>query len=186
MWLIVGLGNPGPSYTLHRHNVGFQVVDALRASVPLPLFSEKKKLASTCGTIGSHQVILAKPLTYMNLSGPALCPLLLLHKLAPPQIIVIHDELDLPPGQVRLKHGGGAGGHNGLRSLIDAIGPDFLRIRIGIGHPGVRERVSEYVLSAFLPSEQTWLAPLKQHMVTAFPLLLEGQGALFLQHLKNP
>ena len=193
VWLIVGLGNPGPTYAHHRHNVGFQIVDAVGECYGLPPCSPKSssqsKIAVTAGQIMGHVVCLAKPLAYMNLSGPPTASVTQFYKIPPSRVVVIHDDLDLEPGYVRLKHGGGAAGHNGLRSLISTLGPDFTRIRVGIGHPGVRDMVSDYVLSPFLGRDKAWLESVTERITTGLPLLLSEKSDLsqksdlFREHL---
>lgn len=161
--LIAGLGNPGSEYARHRHNVGFMVIDTLAEHLKTPLFSKKFK-----GLYASFQVQvkddserqtlhLLKPQTYMNLSGESVLTACQFFKLSPPAVTVIHDDLDLPFGTIRSKTGGGDAGHNGLKSITAAIGPDYHRIRIGIGHPGQRERVAGYVLEAFSKDEENIL-----------------------------
>jgi PTH1 family peptidyl-tRNA hydrolase len=158
--LIVGLGNPGSEYARHRHNVGFMVIDALAEHLKTPLFSKKFK-----GLYASFQVQvkddserqtlhLLKPQTYMNLSGESVLTACQFFKLPPSAVTVIHDEIDLPLGTVRNKTGGGDAGHNGLKSITAALGPNYHRVRIGVGHPGQRERVAGYVLEPFAKDEE--------------------------------
>ncbi|MGH7057432.1 MAG: aminoacyl-tRNA hydrolase [Acetobacteraceae bacterium] len=145
--LIVGLGNPGPTYARTRHNAGFDFLDELarRAGVsPRPGARHHGELARA--SIAGAQVWLLKPMTYMNLSGQSVGSVADFYRIPPQSILVAHDELDFPPGVVRLKEGGGAGGHNGLRDLINRLGEGFWRLRIGIGHPGDRDAVLDYVL----------------------------------------
>jgi PTH1 family peptidyl-tRNA hydrolase len=145
--LIVGLGNPGEKYATTRHNVGFWLIDRLSDSTRVVLKPEKKVMGVVAqASLGHVNVRLMKPATYMNESGQAVRRLLDFYKLTPESLLVIHDELDLPPGTVRLKLGGGHGGHNGLRDIIAHCGKDFLRMRIGIGHPGDKSLVTGYVL----------------------------------------
>lgn len=144
---IVGLGNPGPEYERTRHNTGFWFVDLLADSHRGSFrFEAKFKGELARIRIGRHEVLLLKPQTYMNKSGEAIQPLAAFYKLAPEDILVAHDELDLPVATMRLKRAGGHGGHNGLRSVHQHLGPDYLRLRIGIGHPGSKEQVLGYVL----------------------------------------
>lgn len=137
-WLIVGLGNPGPDYEMTRHNVGFWAIDALAKRCRAPAFRVKFQAEWTQTEISGHAVLLVKPLTFMNLSGQAVQALSQFYKIPPTQVITIHDELDFEPGVIRLKVGGGAGGHNGLKSLIAHIGEPFIRLRVGIGKPPAR------------------------------------------------
>ena len=146
--LIVGLGNPGDRYTATRHNAGFRFVAALDTAYGIPMAAEKRwKAIVGGGVIGGRSVRIMLPQTMMNLSGQAVAPLAAFYRISPAQILVVHDELDLPPGCIRLKRSGGHGGHNGLRDLISRLGGgDFPRLRIGIGHPGGEREVSGYVL----------------------------------------
>lgn len=145
---VVGLGNPGTEYALTRHNAGFWFVDALAKSQGVSFRHERKFSGdSTRVNLGGADLLLLKPQTFMNRSGEAARALADFYKITPLEILVVHDELDVPLGTARFKRGGGPGGHNGLRSLIDHIGPDFARLRIGIGHPGHKDRVHDYVLS---------------------------------------
>jgi PTH1 family peptidyl-tRNA hydrolase len=145
--LIVGLGNPGPEHERDRHNAGFWLVDALAAASGATFRDEKKLQGHACQvTIGTDAIRLLKPHTFMNHSGRAVRRAMDYYKLTPEQILVVHDDLDLPPGVARFKRGGGHGGNNGLRDVIANCGKDFLRLRIGIGHPGEREKVVGYVL----------------------------------------
>jgi peptidyl-tRNA hydrolase, PTH1 family len=158
--LIVGLGNPGSRYEASRHNVGFLALDALRSGWALPDYKEKFSGVLTRGEAGDRAVVLLKPMTFMNLSGGSVQPAMAFLKVETNDVIVLHDELDLAFGDVRLKVGGGHAGHNGLRSIIERTGsPDFVRVRIGIGRPppGFRGEVADYVLSAFDPIEKAQL-----------------------------
>lgn len=147
--LVVGLGNPGPAYESTRHNVGFWFVDRIAAQHGATFRSEGKFLGLVSRVlIGAAEVRLFKPTTYMNRSGQAVSSIARYFQVAPDAMLVAHDELDLPPGSARIKRGGGHAGHNGLRDIMAAIGnPDFWRLRVGIGHPGDRDRVVDYVLS---------------------------------------
>ncbi len=158
--LVVGLGNPGSKYEESRHNVGFVALDALRAELGLPDYRDKFSGAFTQGEALNAPVALLKPLTFMNLSGQSVRPAMAFLKIDPPEVLVLHDELDLPFADVRIKAGGGHAGHNGLRSLIEHIGsPDFVRVRIGVGRPPPEFRgdVADYVLSSFDASERVAL-----------------------------
>jgi peptidyl-tRNA hydrolase, PTH1 family len=145
--LIVGLGNPGPTYARTRHNAGFELVDELARRAGVSLRQESRHQGELArAAIGGSDVWLLKPMTYMNLSGQSVRSVAGFYRIPPQSILVAHDELDFPPGLVRLKEGGGHGGHNGLRDLIARLGDDFWRLRIGIGHPGDRDAVLNYVL----------------------------------------
>jgi PTH1 family peptidyl-tRNA hydrolase len=158
-WLVAGLGNPGQKYERNRHNVGFRVVDELSRQAGLPSWSKKLGGETTAGLIptpgGGHaQAVLLKPMEYMNLSGFAVQRLAQFHKIEPEHILVVHDEIDLPFGAVRLKSGGGHGGHNGLRSIIEQLGSKFARVRVGVGRdpsvpPGKAGDPAGWVLSDF-------------------------------------
>lgn len=151
--LIVGLGNPGPRYTKNRHNVGYQCVERVAQRHGMTFGKVMFKAYITLGQIGGTKVVLARPLTFMNLSGLAVRPLLRWYRLAPSDLLVIYDDLDLPLGKIRLRQKGGSGGHKGIRSIIQALGTqDFARLRVGIGRP-VHGEPQDYVLSDFLPDE---------------------------------
>jgi len=144
---VVGLGNPGADHAHTRHNAGFWLVERLAACIDASFRMESRFRGELArGALNGHDLLLLKPATYMNLSGEAVQPLAAFYKLQAPQILIVHDELDLPTGTVRLKRGGGHGGHNGLRSVHQHIGESYLRLRVGIGHPGHRDRVMGYVL----------------------------------------
>jgi peptidyl-tRNA hydrolase, PTH1 family len=145
--IIVGLGNPGPEHLLTRHNAGFWFVDALAAKLGARFRSHTKFQGEICKlTVAGDEITLLKPTTYMNRSGLAIRALTDYQKIEPVQIMVVHDELDLPVGEARFKQGGGHGGHNGLRDTVTHIGPEFWRLRLGIGHPGDKSQVIDYVL----------------------------------------
>ena len=176
MFLIVGLGNPGKKYEKTRHHAGFLALDELCRSEGLPDFKEKFSGVWTRGKVfGGPEVVALKPLTFMNLSGDSVQPASTFLKAVPAEIIVLHDELDLPFGQVRLKSGGGHGGHNGLRSIIERLGtPDFVRVRMGIGRPppGFRGDVADYVLEGFDASERAELPDLVSRALRAVKLVV--------------
>lgn len=153
MQIWVGLGNPGPQYALNRHNVGFMVCDALAEVHEFGTVQKKFSGWVQEGRIGSEKIILLKPATYMNESGRAVGEALRFYKLAPEDVLVFHDELDLAPFKVKARLGGGLAGHNGLKSISQHIGPDFRRVRIGIGHPGNKDQVSPYVLGNYSKAE---------------------------------
>jgi PTH1 family peptidyl-tRNA hydrolase len=160
MWLVVGLGNPGKEYASHRHNVGFMALDELSSAVRADAFRSKWSGEWCKGSASGDDVVLLKPLTFMNLSGQSVQPAAAFFKVPPANVLVVHDELDIPFGDVRLKMGGGHAGHNGLRSIIQSLGTnDFPRLRIGIGRPkpGFRGEVADYVLSSFDTMERAEL-----------------------------
>ena len=160
MLLMVGLGNPGPKYAHNRHNVGWMAVDAIARQF---LFSpERKRFQGLCsdGLIAGRKVVLLKPETFMNESGRAVGEAARFFRLSEADVIVFHDELDLAPGKLRVKRGGGTAGHNGLKSIGAHLGRDFRRVRIGIGHPGHKDAVSPYVLGDFSKADRDWLDPM--------------------------
>ena len=177
MKLIVGLGNPGPQYARHRHNIGFMVADAIAAAHGFPPWRSRFQGLATEGRLGTGRVVLLKPGTFMNLSGQSVGEAMRYLKIEPADVIVIHDELDLPPGRVRLKSGGGHAGHNGLRSIHQHIGEGYGRVRVGIGHPGEKARVSGYVLSNFSTEEAPAMARLVEALADAAPLIAGVDGA---------
>ncbi|MDQ4419085.1 aminoacyl-tRNA hydrolase [Sphingobium sp. DEHP117] len=153
MQIWVGLGNPGSQYALHRHNVGFMAVDVIAGLYGFSAWAKKFQGLAAEGRIGSEKILLLKPETFMNESGRAIRAAMDFYKLTPYEVTVFHDELDLAPMKVKVKRGGGTAGHNGLRSTDAHIGPEFRRVRIGIGHPGHKDRVHGYVLSNYHKSE---------------------------------
>ncbi len=158
MWLIIGLGNPGDKYEDNRHNIGFMVADELARDNIFPNFKSKFQGEISEGRIANQKVILLKPMTYMNDSGISVRKCADFYKIPPEKIIVFHDELDLAPSAIKVKQGGGTGGHNGLKSIDAHLGnKEYWRVRLGIGHPGDKNRVSGYVLSDFSKEEQKWL-----------------------------
>lgn len=179
MKLLVGLGNPGPKYAGNRHNIGFMAVDAIAREHGFGPWRGKFQSELSEGTLGTEKVILLKPQTFMNLSGDAVGEAMRFFKLSADDLIVFHDELDLPTGKVRLKHGGGHAGHNGLRSLHRHVGSEYHRVRLGIGHPGHKDQVSAYVLSDFAKADQSWLALLLQGIADGADALVAGDGARF-------
>ncbi|AJP74204.1 aminoacyl-tRNA hydrolase [Sphingomonas hengshuiensis] len=180
MQLWVGLGNPGPQYAMHRHNVGFMAIDAIAA---VHGFTPPKKQFQGWtqeGRIGTEKVILLKPGTFMNDSGRAVRAALDFYKLAPADVTVFHDELDLVPFKVKVKMGGGTAGHNGLRSTDAHIGPDFRRVRLGIGHPGHKDRVTGYVLGNYAKAEMDALSDMLGAVAAEAPRLAAGEDARFM------
>lgn len=160
MKLLVGLGNPGDRYAGNRHNIGFMAVEAIAARHRFGPWKRKFSGAAADGEIAGERILLLKPETYMNESGRAVGEACRFLKIAAGDVIAFHDELDLPPGAIRMKCGGGNAGHNGLRSLTQHIGNDYWRVRLGIGHPGSKDLVSPYVLSDFAKAERDWLRAL--------------------------
>ena len=179
MKLFVGLGNPGTQYAFNRHNVGFMAVDAIAADYDFPPWRKRFAGMATEGKLAGESVLILKPGTYMNESGRAVGDAVRFYKLELDDVVVFHDELDLAPGKVRVKTGGGAAGHNGLKSLTAHIGNDYVRVRIGIGHPGRKDAVSGYVLHDFAKADYAWLEPLLGAIAEAAPHLAEGANDKF-------
>ena len=179
MKLFVGLGNPGAEYAFNRHNVGFMAVDAIAASHGFPTWRKRFSGLAAEGRLGREQVLLLKPQTYMNESGRAAGEAMRFYKLDESDVVVFHDELDLAPGKLRVKAGGGVAGHNGLKSLTAHLGNDYTRVRIGIGHPGHRERVVGYVMHDFAKADEDWLEPLLSAIAEAAPYLADGANDKF-------
>jgi PTH1 family peptidyl-tRNA hydrolase len=183
VFIIAGLGNPGRQYQDNRHNIGFLAVEAIARAHSFSPWSKKFKSEISEGTIGGEKVLLMKPQTFMNLSGDAVGEAMRFYKLSPTDIIIFHDELDLPAAKVRVKVGGGNGGHNGLRSMDAHVGRDYKRVRLGIGHPGVKDMVSGHVLGDFHKVDQEWLAPLLEDIARNVELLFTGDGSQFMNKL---
>lgn len=183
MRLIVGLGNPGNKYAKNRHNVGFMAVEEIASRHNAPPFKNKFNGLFTEVLIDGQKVGLLLPQTFMNKSGDSVLAAMSFFKLKPEDIYVLYDELDLAPGKVRVKKGGGNGGHNGIRSIESHLGKEFYRVRIGIGHPGHKDRVHAYVLGDFARSDQSWLAPLLDEIGRNANCLAKGDGANFMNRL---
>lgn len=174
--LIVGLGNPGKEYAQTRHNAGFWFVEQLADRYGISLKAEPKFHGFTGrGQIEGHDVRLLLPTTFMNRSGQSVVPFAKFYQVTPQAILIAHDELDMDPGIIRLKTGGGHGGHNGLRDIVPHIGPNFHRLRIGIGHPGSKERVSGHVLGKAPSSEQDLMDAAIDHALSKVKMLVDGQ-----------
>ena len=179
MRLFVGLGNPGAKYAGHRHNIGFMAMDRIAADHGFAPWRKGFKGQVAEGRLGSGKVLLLKPETFMNLSGESVRAAMDFYKLAPADIVVFHDELDLAPGKVRVKQGGGHAGHNGLRSLHQHLGEGYGRVRIGIGHPGHKDRVSGYVLSDFAKAEAGLVDDILRGLSDGAEALAAGDAAGF-------
>ena len=179
MLLFAGLGNPGANHAGHRHNVGFMAADAIHRRHSFTPWTKKFQALLAEGRIGGEKVLLVKPQSFMNLSGQSIGEALRFFRLEPAALTVFYDELDLAPGKVRVKTGGGAGGHNGIRSIDGHVGRDYRRVRIGIGHPGVKELVHPYVLSDFPKSERAWVETLIDVIADNAELLVRGEDASF-------
>jgi PTH1 family peptidyl-tRNA hydrolase len=179
MKLFVGLGNPGAQYAFSRHNVGFMAVDAIAAAHDFPNWRKRFSGLAAEAKLDGEPVLLFKPQTFMNESGRAVGEAVRFYKLDLADVIVFHDELDLAPGKVRVKAGGGVAGHNGLKSLTAHIGNDYIRVRIGIGHPGHKDLVTNHVLGNFAKSDREWLEPLLAAIAEAAPNLAAGENDKF-------
>ena len=179
MLVIAGLGNPGARHARNRHNIGFMAVEAIARAHRFSPFRTRFAGVAADGAIGGKRVMLLMPQTFMNDSGRSVGEALRFHKLGEDALIVIHDELDLAPAKVRVKVGGGAAGHNGLRSITAHIGNDYKRVRIGIGHPGDKALVYHYVLSDFSKAEMAWVEVVCRAVAEAMALIVEGEDASF-------
>ncbi len=172
-WLIAGLGNPGPQYEGNRHNAGFMVADLLADRAGARFRRDRGRVQAAAGRLSGLPVLIVKPMSYMNLSGPAVAAVNRFYKISLGRTVVVHDELDLPFGTIRLKLGGGDNGHNGLRSLTGTFGPDYYRVRIGVGRPPGRRDPADFLLSDFSRAEREELPLILQHAADAVQALLE-------------
>ena len=188
--LFVGLGNPGPDYEATRHNAGFWWIDALARELKVSLVPERSYYGLAGRTsVNGQSVWLLQPQTFMNLSGKSVASLARFFKIQPEEILVVHDELDLPPGQVKLKRGGSHAGHNGLRDIHAQLGsPDYWRLRIGIGHPGEKSEVANWVLKKPAPDQRTLIEDSIAHSLKAHAVMLAGDmdKATLLVHTTKP
>lgn len=179
MQIFAGLGNPGAKYAKTRHNIGFMAVDAIADEHGFGPWRAKFQAEVSEGRIGTQRVMLLKPQTFMNLSGQAVGEAMRYVKCQPEDVVVFHDELDLAPGKCRVKRGGGHAGHNGLRSIHQHIGADYARIRLGIGHPGDKSKVSGYVLHDFAQADRDWLDAILRGIAKGSEKLAAGDGSGF-------
>jgi peptidyl-tRNA hydrolase, PTH1 family len=180
MQIWAGLGNPGASYAMHRHNVGFMAVDTIAAMYTFSPWKVRFQGLCAEGRIGSAKILLIKPQTFMNESGRSIGEAMRFFKLEPEAVTCLYDELDLDPFRVKVKTGGGAAGHNGIRSTIAHIGADFRRVRLGIGHPGHKDRVTGYVLGPFAKAEQDDLVDMLSAVAAEAPWLAERDDVRFM------
>jgi PTH1 family peptidyl-tRNA hydrolase len=181
MQLWVGLGNPEPAMAKQRHNIGFMAIDAIAQRQRFNPWRQRFKGLVAEGQVDGHKIVALKPLTYMNSSGESVQAAAAFYKIPAEAITVFHDELDLVPGKMRVKRGGGAAGHNGLRSMDKMLAtPDYWRVRLGIGHPGSKERVLGYVLGDFSRDDQAWLDPLLDAVSEGAPQLAAGERETFM------
>lgn len=184
MRLLAGLGNPGSRYARNRHNVGFMALDAIARRHRAPGFRNRFKGELSEASIDGERVLLLKPQTFMNASGESVGETARFFKILPCEVFVIHDEIDLRPGKLRVKRGGGSAGHNGLRSIDALLDSDYWRVRIGVGHPGVKELVQPYVLQNFSGEELTgWVEPLLDAVAETIPLLVSGAPDAFMSEV---
>ncbi|BCH15127.1 MULTISPECIES: aminoacyl-tRNA hydrolase [unclassified Mesorhizobium] len=183
MLLFAGLGNPGAKYANHRHNVGFMAADAIARRHSFSPWSKKFQGLIAEGTLAGEKILLIKPQTFMNLSGQSVGEALRFYKLDASALSVFYDEIDLAAGKVRVKVGGGSGGHNGIRSLEQHVGKDFRRVRIGVGHPGVKAMVHGHVLGDFAKTDREWLDVLLDTIAEAAGLLAKGDDNSFMNRV---
>ncbi|WP_340115696.1 aminoacyl-tRNA hydrolase [Pelagibius sp. 7325] len=183
MLLLAGLGNPGSRYANNRHNIGFMAVDEIVRRHSFSPWRSRFQADCAEGFLDGEKVLVLKPQTYMNESGRSVGEALRFFKLAPEDVVVLYDEIDLAPGKLRVKQGGGTGGHNGIRSLEAHIGKEFWRVRLGVGHPGQKELVHGHVLSDFAKADQPWLDKLLDAVATEIPLLAKGDAPLFMSRV---
>jgi PTH1 family peptidyl-tRNA hydrolase len=179
MRLLVGLGNPGPEHARNRHNIGFMVVQAIARRHGIGPWRRRFQGVATEGPVGGQRVLLLLPGTYMNESGLAVAEAAHFYKLGAGDIAVFHDEIELSPGKVRVKVGGGNAGHNGLRSISSHVGNDYKRVRIGVGHPGIKDLVQPYVLGDFAKAERPWVEALCDIIAENAGLIAKGEDASF-------
>ncbi|TPM25061.1 aminoacyl-tRNA hydrolase [Mesorhizobium sp. B2-3-5] len=180
MLLFAGLGNPGAKYASNRHNVGFMAADAIARRHSFSPWSKKFQGLIAEGMLGGEKVILIKPQTFMNLSGQSVGEALRFYKLEPSALTVFYDEIDLAEGKLRIKTGGGAGGHNGIRSIDGHVGNTYRRVRIGVGHPGVKEMVQHHVLGDFAKADREWLEPLLDAIADNAAMIVKGDESGFM------
>lgn len=180
MKLFVGLGNPGAQYAGNRHNVGFMALDAIASQLGFGPWKKKFQALAADGEIAGERILLLKPQTYMNESGRAVGEAMRFLKIALSDTVVFYDEIDLAPGKLKVKTGGGNAGHNGLRSITAHCGNDYQRVRIGVGHPGQKHLVASYVLSDFAKTDRAWVEPMLAAIANAAPRLASGDQARFL------
>ncbi len=180
MQIWAGLGNPGAQYAMHRHNVGFMIADVIAEAFSFSPWKTRFQGLAAEGRIGSDKVLLLKPATFMNESGRSISEAMRFFKLVPQDVTVFYDELDIDPFRVKVKRGGGAAGHNGIRSTIAHIGEEFRRVRLGIGHPGHKDRVTGYVLGPFAKAEQDDLADMLRAVAAEAPWLATGDDVRFM------
>lgn len=185
MLLVVGLGNPGKEYANNRHNIGFMAIDHVVRRYSFSTFRSKFQGEIAHGTIGITRVLALKPKTFMNESGRCVKAVMDFYKIPSKNVIVIHDEIDLVGGKVRVKIGGGHAGHNGLRSIDAHVGPEFVRVRIGVGHPGTKDKVASHVLKDFAKSERNWVEKTVDAVGEFIPFLVVGDHVTFMSKVAS-
>ncbi len=183
MRLWVGLGNPGPTYAGHRHNIGFVAVERIAEVYRFDPWCARFQGLAADGRIGTQKLLLLKPQTFMNESGQAVRRAVDFFKLTPDDVTVFYDELDLAPGRVKVKTGGGAAGHNGIRSITAHIGPEFARVRLGIGHPGHKDRVTGHVLGDFAKTDRIWVSEMLDAVASEAQWLISGDAPRFMSEV---
>jgi PTH1 family peptidyl-tRNA hydrolase len=181
--LIAGLGNPGAEYARNRHNAGFMAVDVIHESYKFSPWRARFQGQLSEGSLGGRKTYLLKPMTYMNDSGLSIGPAMRFFKLPLDALVVIHDEIDLAAAKLKMKKGGGDAGNNGARSITATLGPDYRRVRIGIGHPGEKHRVHGHVLGNFSKADEEWLVPMLSAIAEAAPLLAKDDDAGFMNRI---
>lgn len=183
MFLVVGLGNPGSDYAANRHNIGFMAVDELVRRHSFGPWRKKYQGELSDGTIGSHRVLALKPMTFMNRSGQSVAEVARFFKIPPENVIVLHDEIELPPGKLRVKQGGGHAGHNGLRDIDAHFGNPYWRVRLGVGRPHDKALVHNWVLGNFAKSDQQWLEDFLGAVADHMGLMLRGDQSGFMNRV---
>lgn len=189
MRLLVGLGNPGAEYAFNRHNIGFLAVDAIAEHYKFGPWRKRFQGVTAEGFINGMKVIALKPTTYMNLSGQSVGEAARFFKLAPEDVVVVYDEIELAPGKVKAKLGGGSAGHNGIKSIDSHLGTDYWRVRLGVGRPDTKEKVTGHVLQNFAKSDVEWLGKLMDAVCDAIPWMIAGNDSKFMTRvslLTNP
>ena len=179
MRLLVGLGNPGTEYAFNRHNIGFLAVDAIAARYRFSPWRARFQGVVAEGFVNGMKVIALKPNTYMNLSGQSVGEAARFFKVPPEDVIVVYDEIEITPGKVKVKKGGGSAGHNGIKSIDAHIGQEYWRVRLGVGRPNTKEQVTDHVLQNFAKSDKTWLDPLLDAVADALPWMVAGNEGKF-------